>query len=133
MESFVTHFCSTMAQPANLTRFTAFIHYKGTALSNCWGFVDGTVRPVTRPGKDQQILYNGQKKAHSIKFKIVATQSGLDANLFNPMEGKRHNSSMLPESGLLTQLQQHSWSPNQSSDVLQHPQNRPTGDRWLKF
>ena len=22
--------------------------------------------------------------------------------------------------------------PNQSSDILQHSQNRPTGDRWLK-
>ena len=22
---------------------------------------------------------------------------------------------------------------NQSSDILQHSQNRPTGDRWLKF
>ena len=24
-------------------------------------------------------------------------------------------------------------NPNQSSDILQHSQNRPTGDRWLKF
>ena len=24
-------------------------------------------------------------------------------------------------------------SLNQSSDILQHSQNRPTGDRWLKF
>ena len=24
-------------------------------------------------------------------------------------------------------------SPNQSSDILQHSQNRPTGDRWLKL
>ena len=24
-------------------------------------------------------------------------------------------------------------SINQSSDILQHSQNRPTGDRWLKF
>ena len=24
-------------------------------------------------------------------------------------------------------------TPNQSSDILQHSQNRPTGDRWLKF
>ena len=23
--------------------------------------------------------------------------------------------------------------PNQTSDILQHSQNRPTGDRWLKF
>ena len=26
-----------------------------------------------------------------------------------------------------------SWISNQSSDILQHSQNRPTGDRWLKF
>ena len=24
-------------------------------------------------------------------------------------------------------------NPNQSSDILQHSQNRPTGDRWLKL
>ena len=24
-------------------------------------------------------------------------------------------------------------SENQSSDILRHSQNRPTGDRWLKF
>jgi len=23
---------------------------KGSALSNCWGFVNGTVRPIARPG-----------------------------------------------------------------------------------
>ena len=25
------------------------------------------------------------------------------------------------------------YAQNQSSDILQHSQNRPTGDRWLKF
>ena len=70
------------------------------------------MRPVSRPGKEQRILYNGHKKVHSIKFQSVATPSGLVANLFGPVEGKRHDSSMLAESGLLNQLQQHSWSPN---------------------
>ena len=27
----------------------------------------------------------------------------------------------------------YAYRSNQSSDILQHSQNRPTGDRWLKF
>ena len=45
---------------------------------------------------------------HSIKFKSVAAPNGLIANLYVPVEGKRHDSAMLPVSGLLPLLQQHS-------------------------
>ena len=72
---------------ANLATFADAVHNKGAALDNCWGFVDGTVRPVDRPGKDQRILYNGHKKVHSIKFQSVATPNGLVANLFGPIRG----------------------------------------------
>ena len=89
---------------------------KGAGLRNCWGFVDGTVRAVSRPGKNQRVLYNGHKKVHSIKFQSVAAPNGLIANLYGPVEGKRHDSSMLMMSGLLTQLQQHSFNPN--GDIL---------------
>ena len=65
------------------------------------------MRPFSRPGKDQRILYNGHKKVHPIKFQSVATPSGLVANLFGPVVGKRHDSSMLAESGLLNQLPGH--------------------------
>ena len=88
----------------NLATFADAIHNKGAALDNHWDFVDGTVRPVARPGKDQRILYNGHKKVHSIKFQSVATPNGLVANLFGPVEGKRHDSSMLAASGLLNEL-----------------------------
>ena len=31
-------------------------------------------------------------------------------------------------------IRRYEWTlMNQSSDILQHSQNRPTGDRWLKF
>ena len=30
-------------------------------------------------------------------------------------------------------FEQQEMSKNQSSDILQHSQNRPTGDKWLKF
>jgi len=56
---------SDLAQPwlsqANLSRFADAVHAKGAALENCWGFVNGTVRLLSRPGQNQQILYNCHK------------------------------------------------------------------------
>ena len=34
---------------------------------------------------------------------------------------------------LLNNVNKTKQLPDQSSDILQHSQNRPTGDRWLKF
>ena len=55
-------------QPAQLESFARAISRKGAALANCWGFVDGSVRPICRPGEHQRIMYNG-----------------LIANLFGPV------------------------------------------------
>jgi hypothetical protein len=33
----------------------------GGALENRWGFVDGTVRPICCPTKNQKVAYNGHK------------------------------------------------------------------------
>ena len=50
-----------------------------------------------------------------IKFQSTAAPSGLVANLFGPVEGKRHDSGMLARSGVLNQLQRFSvdtnWNP----------------------
>ena len=43
------------------------IHAKGAPVNNCWGFIDGTMRPVSRPGKT---IYNGHKHVHVIKFQL---------------------------------------------------------------
>ena len=58
---------------------------KGAALSNCFGFVDGTVRPICRPGKDQKIVYNGHKRVHALKFQSVSLPNGLVAHLSGPV------------------------------------------------
>ena len=55
---------------------------KGAALDNCWGFVDGTVRPISRPGQNQLVMYNGHKGMHVIKFQLVVSPRGLIANLY---------------------------------------------------
>ena len=77
-------------------------------MANCWGFIDGTVRPVSRPGKNKRVLYNGHKRVHAVKFQSIAAPNGLIANLYGPVEGKRHDSAMLAMSGILNQMQQYS-------------------------
>ena len=58
----------------NLRRFAYVIHAKGAALDNCWGFVNGTVRPICRPSMNQRAVYNGQKRVHSLKCQSVVAQ-----------------------------------------------------------
>ena len=97
--------------PHHLQMYADAIHNKGAALENCWGFIDGTVRPICRPKDNQRMVYNGHKRVHAIKFQSIVTPNGLIANLFGPVEGRRHDSGILAMSGLLPQLQHISFSP----------------------
>lgn len=96
----------------HLQEYAEVIHEKGAALENCWGFIDGTVRAISRPRRNQRVMYNGHKKMHAIKFQSIVAPNGLIANLYGPVEGKRHDSAMLAQSQVLTQLQNHSFGPN---------------------
>ena len=49
---------------------------------------------------------------HGIKFQSVVAPNGLIASLFGPVEGGRHNSGMLVNSGLLHELSQYSFAPD---------------------
>ena len=71
---------------ANLERFAEVVHRKGSPLDNCFAFVDGTVRPICRPGTvNQRLLYNGHKRVHGIKFQSVVTPNGMIANMYGPV------------------------------------------------
>ena len=61
-------------------------------------------------------MYNGHKKVLSIKFQSIVTPNGLSANLYGPVEGKRHDSAMLAQSQVLNQLQGFSFNPH--GDIL---------------
>ena len=51
-----------------LLQYSQAIRAKGAPLNNCFGFIDGTVRPISRPGRNQRIVYNGHKRVHALKF-----------------------------------------------------------------
>ena len=91
----------------NLEGFANVVQAAGSPLHNCWGFIDGTVRPICRPTYNQRYLFTGHKRLHGLKFQSITTPNGLIANMFGTIEGRRHDSGMLTESGLLPQLEQH--------------------------
>ena len=57
-----------LLSPASLQEYANAIHRAGATLDNCFGFIDGTVRAISRPGKDQRLVYNGHKREHALKF-----------------------------------------------------------------
>ena len=92
--------------------FAATIHNKGAPLKNCWGFIDGTVGAICKPDENQRILYNGHEKVHEIKFQSVVAPNGFIASLFGPVKGRRHDSGMLVDSGLLQELSHYLFAPD---------------------
>ena len=52
--------------------------------------------------ESKHYVYNGHKRVHAIKFQSVVAPNRMIVNMFSPVEGRRHDSSMLTCSGLLT-------------------------------
>ena len=68
----LTQWNQFLLSPASLQEYTNAIHRAGAALDNCFGFIDGTVHAISRPGKDQRLVYNGHKRVHALKFQSVS-------------------------------------------------------------
>ena len=87
-----------------LESYARTISEKGAPLTICFGFVDETVRQICRPGKNQQVVYNGHKRVHALKFQAVALCNEIVANLFGPVEGRHHDAGILTDFGVLVRL-----------------------------
>ena len=74
-----------MLNPGFLEQYAAAIAGKGAALDNCFGFVDGTVRFISKPGEQQGIVYDGHKRVHALKFQSVAVPNVLISNMDSPV------------------------------------------------
>ena len=81
-------------------------------LSNVWGFIDGTVRPICHPIIGQRLFSNGHKRVHALKFQSVVSPDGMIVNIHGPFEGRRHDAFLLTDSGLLLQLEANMDRPN---------------------
>ena len=52
----ITEWNHFVMSPDQLQIYSEAIHDKGAALDNCFGFVDGTVRPISKPGVNQRVV-----------------------------------------------------------------------------
>ena len=62
--------------PQNLQTYACAIHNSGAALDNCWGFVDGTVRPICRPGGIREWSIMATKGCMPLNFKLLLPPMG---------------------------------------------------------
>jgi nuclease HARBI1 len=98
--------------PQYLENLAEAVQRKGAPLQRCWGFIDGTVRPICRPKKHQRQNYNGHKRVHALKFQSVVSPDGIIVHLSGPWIGRRHDARMLRESNLLDILAEHANGTN---------------------
>ena len=78
------------------------------ALENCIGYIDGTVLEIARPDDAglQNVVYNGHKHKHALKFQAFTTADGIFYNVYGPVEGRRHDWTLFVRSDLDTQLEE---------------------------
>lgn len=53
----ITQWNHPILDPASLQTYADAIQNRGAALDNCFGFIDGTVRPICRPVMNQRTVY----------------------------------------------------------------------------
>jgi len=86
----VTQWNHGILNPPLIATYADAVHSKGAALDNYPGFIDGTVRPISRPMSNQRVVYTGHKRVHALKFQTITLPNGLTANMYGPV-GKPQN------------------------------------------
>ena len=81
----ITQWNHDLLNPAALNEYADAISNKGAALENCFGFIDGTVRPISRQDENQRIVHNGHKWVHALKFQSIVLPNGLIGHLYGPV------------------------------------------------
>ncbi|XP_040064314.1 protein ALP1-like [Ixodes scapularis] len=95
----------TWLNRASLDEFSEAVRAKGAPLQNCWGFVDGTARPICRPTEDQRLYFSGHKRVHAIKYQGIMCANGIIVEMNGPYPGHRHDAGILRLSGLYERLE----------------------------
>jgi hypothetical protein len=101
-------FSASMRMPLQLEqddlfRFSAAVELR-CGQPNIFGFIDGTVRPISKPSFLQGACYNGKDRVHSLKWQGLTTPDGMLRQLCGPYPGSRHDMHLLHKSELLSYI-----------------------------
>lgn len=90
-------------------KYADAIHEAGAPYPDCIGFIDCTKIKMQRPGghsSNQRACYSGHKRMHCLNYQTLSTPDGLIFALHGPVEGRRHDLTLLRNSGWVTVLQE---------------------------
>jgi hypothetical protein len=85
------------------------ISRKGSPLTTCFGFIDGTKHCISRPSRRknaprgenlQRSVLSGHKRIHCFNWQGICSPDGLCISLYGPLEGRKHVSTVLAKSGI---------------------------------
>ena len=88
---------------SKLQEYANTVHDRGGP-SQVWGFVNGTLRGIARPGKNQKQYYSGHKKKRGLKWQGIVTPDKLILGLHGPAPGKTGDWKMWMDSKISEQL-----------------------------
>ena len=74
-------------------------------IGNCFGFLDATLHKCCRPIWFQEVMFNGHKRVHGMKWQSLTLPDGMIGSIYGPVEGRRHDTTVLRFSGLIDSLQ----------------------------
>ncbi|XP_055345269.1 uncharacterized protein LOC129593104 [Paramacrobiotus metropolitanus] len=86
--------------------YTGAVAAKGGVLRGCFGFIDGTARPISRPKFYQRQCFSGHKRHHCSKWQAILLPNGMIGSLYGGHRGSMHDSTLLTSSKVLDALQQ---------------------------
>ena len=94
-----------LVSPRRLEYLAAAVERK-FKLPRFWGAIDGTVRPIAMPVEQEELVYNGHKRCHALKYQFISCPDGLIFCSL-PFEGRRHDAHIVTDTGLVQWAAQH--------------------------
>ena len=95
-----------------LAEFGTAVVAKGAPLDVVVALIDGTLQKNARPSNNQQLVYNGWKHIHCLKYHALISPDGIVIHIYGPVDGRRHDKTVYKESGLASLLKKHFWIPD---------------------
>jgi hypothetical protein len=111
-------FDPTRLTPHTLESFAHCMSAKGAPHHHVCSLMDGTLEEITRPTRNQRLVYNGWKQMHCLKYHVIISPDGMIIHLFGPIEGRRHDETCFKQSGVLDILKKHFWTPTREPLVV---------------
>ncbi|ETV64470.1 hypothetical protein H257_18655 [Aphanomyces astaci] len=84
-------------------------------LHTCVAFIDGAKQYISRPsaraeGQEQvnlqRSVYNGHPRRHCLNWQGITAPDGIIISMYGPVEGRRHDSTMLSVSRILDRMKE---------------------------